>query len=161
MATVLGVACAVFTGKLKNARTDGCVYLGLGGREFALDAPRPTDDFEFGSQFTYIFGAVQKAKLLATTQTKVTHPWNDVATGFVLDSVELRDLPKYIRFEPEDGDDEWHLAYADVRIFFDEVKDGRKMSSVLAFRVPEKRFTGLWLSQVSGKVAHLTQEFTP
>ena len=78
----------IVTGNRAGAGTDGEVYAGICGREFYLDSA--VDDFEQGSDRTYTLGLGANINYAG-----YNHPRSPQ-----LDTVDLDDFPKYIRFEP-------------------------------------------------------------
>jgi hypothetical protein len=93
------------TARVDGAGTDGDVYLGFCGREFYVDSEdEDFDDFESGDIRTYIFG----------DGANVIQPdLNDPREPQLL-SENIDRFPVYIRFEPEDRDDNWRLQRAVV-----------------------------------------------
>lgn len=160
MGRVVGIACIIHTGAVAHARTDGNVYLGLGGREFGLDSPS-LNDFEFGSQFIYLLGSASGYKIPGQFSVKVAQrDRNDPGLGFPIDTEAVLNLPRYIRFEPEDSDDEWNLTYAEARVHIEEERLSR---TILRFSVPvfvdakKNTFIDLWLGNQTGKIAYLSR----
>src|SRR6185436_1829906 len=87
--------------------TNGRVYLGVGGREFRLD--NSGNDFAANtSAQTFILG--YGASILNAVD-------NDPRSPYPLVTEILDKYPKYIRFEPENDDDIWNLAFVKVSIF--------------------------------------------
>jgi hypothetical protein len=150
MANVTGILCQVITGNVSGAGTDGSVYLGLGGREFRMDSTK--DDFERGSWREYIMGAAPHEPNLPPPQIRVNNPdKNDPRQGFPLDSANLTRTPVYIRFEPENSDDNWNLKFAAALVYGEG-------TFFVAYLVPQV-FDNLWLGTGSGKVVYLIEEF--
>lgn len=145
MVQITRIRCDIATGKLSGAGTDGSVYLGVAGREFRLDST--ADDYERDSVRRYTLG-----ELVTPFSTDgVNNPQlNDPNLGFPLDTENLDRLPKYIRFEPEGSDDRWHVRSVTVSVIHDHL--------VAAVYTTPRNFEGLWLSNLSGKVLHLTNE---
>jgi hypothetical protein len=146
MANVIGIMCEIKTEEVEKARTDGNVYLGLGGREFGLDSEE--DDFEWADSPTFVLGkdfdpsAINKRQVIQPT-------WNDPSDGYPLDMGRLDDFPVYVRFEPDDSDDEWCLSMVHVNV---RDVDGDTVS----YGTPEG-FHHLWLSDDSGKILYLVK----
>jgi hypothetical protein len=150
MAKITGILCQVITGNVSGAGTDGNVYLGLGGREFRLDSTK--DDFERASWREYIMGAGPVEPNLPPPQIRVSNlDKNDPRKGFPLDTANLTRAPVYIRFEPENSDDNWNLKSA-VALVYAEGK------FLVGYLVPSV-FDNLWLGTGSGKVVYLIDEF--
>ena len=148
MAQVSGVLCQVITGRLSGAGTDGSVYLGLGGREFRMDST--ADDYEQGSWREYILGKPpipfeSPPQILVNNKDK-----NDPRKGVSLDTLDIDRTPVYIRFEPEDENDNWNLSFVAVLVYTDKF--------AIAYTPPE-RFDNLWLGQAFGKILYLTFEW--
>jgi len=150
MANITGILCQVITGNVSGAGTDGSVYLGLGGREFRMDSTK--DDFERGSWREYIMGAGPLEPNLPPPQIRVNNPdKNDPREGFPLDTANLTRAPVYIRFEPENSDDNWNLKFAAALVY----AEGKFFAGYLVPLV----FDNLWLGTGSGKVVYLIDEF--
>jgi serine protease len=98
------------TGNMNRAGTNGRVYLGIGGREFRLD--QPGNQFEQGDADNFIIGAgsnIENASI------------NDLPTSAKIESPIIRHLdillfPKYIRFDPNDSDDNWNVEKVEVEV---------------------------------------------
>jgi hypothetical protein len=150
MANITGILCQVLTGNVSGAGTDGNVYLGVAGREFRLDSSK--DDFERKSWREYIMGAGPLEPNLPAPQIRVTNPdKNDPRKGFPLDTDNLNRAPVYIRFEPENSDDNWNLKFAAALVY----ADGKFFAGYLVPQV----FDNLWLGTGSGKVVYLIDQF--
>lgn len=76
---------------------------------------------------------------------------NDPRKGFPLDTANLSRAPVYIRFEPENSDDNWNLKFAAALVYAEG-----KFS--VGYLVPVV-FDNLWLGTGSGKVVYLIDEF--
>jgi len=149
MAQVTGILCQVITGKQSGAGTDGRIFLGLGGREFRLDSSR--DDYERGSWREYICGQAPLEPTLPPPQIRVEKKeWNDPREGMIIEVSDVVKLPKYLRFEPKSGDDNWNLAFAAALVYAPQF--------AAAYFAPAD-FKSLWLGDSSGKVLHLTDEY--
>jgi hypothetical protein len=92
------------TGNASGASSDGDVYLGLGGREFFLDTS--ADDFQSGSSRGYVLGSGSNVLNAA-----VNDPRKENLQVEAVDS-----LPVYIRFQPQNRDDNWQLQRAVVTL---------------------------------------------
>jgi len=150
MAKITGILCQVITGNVSGAGTDGSVYLGLGGREFRMDSTK--DDFERRSSREYIMGAGPLEPNLPPPQIRVNNPdKNDPRKGFPLDTANLTRAPVYIRFEPENSDDNWNLKFAAALVY----AEGKFL---VGYLVPPV-FDNLLLGTGSGKVVYLIDEF--
>ena len=149
MPQVTGILCQVITGKQSGAGTDGRVYLGLGGREFRLDSSQ--DDYERGSWREYILGQGPNDPPSPPPEIQVQKSeWNDPREGMVIEVSDVVKLPKYIRFEPKGGDDNWNLAFAAALAYAPQF--------AAAYFAPAD-FQSLWMGDSSGKILHLTEEY--
>ena len=151
MAKISGILCQIITGDVDGAGTDGNVYLGLGGREFRLDST--ADDYERGSWREYILGAAPLEPNLPPPQIRVRNQSrNDPRDGFPLDTVNLNRTPVYIRFEPEESDDNWNLSFAAALVYTGS-------GQFVVGYTPPTDFDNLWLGQAMGKNLYLTDEW--
>ena len=99
----------VETGAIERAGTNGRVYLGICGREFRLD--KLGDQFRVGILDNFIIG----------TGSNIKNPngVNDIinsSNSYEIDTHILNIFPKYIRFEPQDNDDNWNVSRVELRI---------------------------------------------
>jgi hypothetical protein len=149
MAKITGFLCQIITGNVSKAGTDGTIYLGICGREFHLDSKE--NDYEKGSWREYVLGAAPHEPNLPPPEIRVLHPeYNDPRSpGFPLDSANLNRSPIYIRFEPENSDDEWNLATAVILVY---------TGSFLTAYMPPVGFDNIWLGKSMGKILFLTHE---
>ena len=104
MAAITQLRLRLVTGNRENAETDGDVFLGVAGREYNVDTQ--ADDFERGSDRTYIFG--EGATVLRSGENDPRSPWQT-------DTDDLRFSPIYIRFEPGEGGD-WNIERAELTV---------------------------------------------
>ena len=79
------------------------MYLGLGGREFSIDAAG--DDFERGAGREYILGDGANINNAAVNDPRHQQLFTETVANF----------PVYIRFQPRSLFDNWQLQRADVR----------------------------------------------
>ena len=92
------------TGGRSGAGTNGRVYLGLGGREFSIDAAG--DDFERGAAREYILGEGANINNAAVNDPRSQQLFTETVANF----------PVYIRFQPRSAFfDNWQLQREDVR----------------------------------------------
>ncbi|HEX2914419.1 MAG TPA: hypothetical protein VH186_26705 [Chloroflexia bacterium] len=138
MALITRIDLLLNTASVPGAGTDGFVYMGIGGREFQIDAAG--NDFEQGQNRLYIIG--QGSNLLDAPVNDPTNP--------ALDTNDLSKFPKYIRFEPTSGADEWILE--DVSI---TVNPGTTTQQVFRSPVVVGSTRKLHLSQKAGKFCYL------
>jgi hypothetical protein len=98
----------VETGAIERAGTNGRVYLGICGREFRLD--KLGDQFRVGILDNFIIG----------TGSNIKNPnVNDIinsSNSYEIDTNTLNIFPKYIRFEPQDNDDNWNVSRVELRV---------------------------------------------
>src|SRR5215813_2863948 len=135
MAKVTGILCQVLTSNIKNAGTDGRVYLGLGGREFRMDSSQ--DDYEQGSIREYIMGLGPLEPNLPPPQIRVSNASdNDPRFGMPIDTINLSKSPVYIRFEPVGDSPNWNLAFVAALVYAPQF--------VIAYLTPVD-FKSLWL----------------
>jgi hypothetical protein len=151
MAIITAINCMVRTSNINGAGASGRVFLGIAGREFRLLSKAKSGDFVRGKVRSYLMGDMLPASSL---QVSVSDPeWNDPRLGWPLDTGELGRTPKYIRFEPLAGDDNWNLAHAAVFVF-------KGSEEFVTLYQTARDLQNLWLGKRSGMVAHLTQEFS-
>jgi hypothetical protein len=128
------------TANIKDAGTDGDVFLGIGGREFNLD--NSYDDRKKGAKDDYQIGPLG--------QSKVNNPENNNTTSPQIQTEDIDKFPVYIRFEPHGSGPDWCLEYAKmwtVSVSPDQTeKEGR---------VYESKPTKLWLGTKHGKFVFL------
>ena len=108
MAAITRIELRVVTGDRTDAGTDGAVFLGLGGREFNVDSRGEVNDFERGSDRTYIFGS--GATVNRPEENDPRSPWQ-------IDSNDVGRVPRYIRFEPGPGGD-WNVERLELGVIF-------------------------------------------
>jgi len=119
-----------------GAGTDGDVFLGLAGREFTIDTT--ADDFERGDARTYRLGDGANVRNAAVNDPR--------SPALQVESIDR--FPAYVRFQPQNRSDNWHLTRASVTVnggLFPMWDTAEHLSP----RV------GLWLGVRSGLVAHL------
>ncbi|MDJ0904299.1 MAG: hypothetical protein QNJ55_36510 [Xenococcus sp. MO_188.B8] len=138
MANITRIDARVLTGTKSGAGTDGRVYIAVGGREFRLDSS--IDDFEAGSDRTYILGAGSNVNNAA---------FNDPRNP-QLDSDDLDEFPVYIRFEPTGDNADWNVEqlFVTVNPGPTEIRFGNPMLN----GGPD-----LWLGQSRGEFIYLTR----
>lgn len=103
MARINRIDVFVETGDITFAGTNGRVYVGVGGREFALDAIG--NDFLRFTSFTYVIGDGDNLK---------PQIGNNLIQ--VVDTEDAILLPCYIRFVPKRNVDKWELDTARVTL---------------------------------------------
>lgn len=142
MALITQIQLRLKTAAAEGTGTDGDVFLGIAGREFYIDEDR--DDFENKDDHTYILG--DSASILHAE-------FNDPRTE-QLDTEDVYKFPAYIRFEPEDRDDNWLLNIVQVTVNPgpDQIFLTRRVPSDPLGRI------GIWLGQRRGKILYLEPE---
>jgi hypothetical protein len=110
MSAIQKFSVRIKTGNRSEAGTDGDVLIGLCGREFYMDTAR--DDFERGRDQTFHFGD-------PTNVTDAEH--NDPRSPLQIFTEDIDLQPAYIRFAPEDHDDNWNLEFVHVSVNDGEV----------------------------------------
>jgi len=120
-----------------GAGTDGDVYLGICGREFYLDTDR--DNFEGVDQFVLGEGSNVKYAQLNDPRTQQ------------LDTDDADRYPVYIRFAPQNRDDNWRLERAFVLLSDDSNEPDWEWRPDGALSPMEP----IWLGTHAGLVVHL------
>lgn len=138
MAQINSIQLHIQTGNLSGAGTDGDIYLGLGGREFAVDTTK--DDFERAAARVYTLGEGADIRNAAENDPRDPQLFTE----------RVADFPVYIRFQPRSRDDNWQLQRADVRFNESLHIDWDTVGFIV--NDPEK---GIWLGVRSGLVVHL------
>ncbi len=133
MADLTKIEVHINTSDIEDAGTDGSVYLGICGREFRCDTS--ADDFERGSNRTYIFGESANVRNAASNDPRKPR--------LILEDVDR--FPVYIRFEQDGGGGHWNLEMATVHL------------NGTIFQQYEIRLEreGLWLGKNSGAYIYL------
>jgi hypothetical protein len=143
MADITQIQLRLKTPNGEGVGTDGDVFLGIAGREFYIDEDR--DDFEKRDDHTYILG--DSASILHAE-------FNDPRTQHLVTDDVLK-FPAYIRFEPENRDDNWLLNIVQVT-----VNPGPNQIFLTRRRHSDpgdERFS-IWLGQRRGKILYLEIE---
>ncbi|MCE7980038.1 MAG: hypothetical protein DYG89_02500 [Caldilinea sp. CFX5] len=105
MAIITRIDVKIITGDRPGAETAGCVYLGIGGREFCLATAG--NDFARNSRQTFTLGE----------GANINHADdNDPRAPYALHTEELANFPVYIRFAPNDQNDQWNLESVEVHV---------------------------------------------
>ncbi len=138
MTALTAIRVTIMTEPDSGSGTDGRIYLGICGREFRCDTD--DDDFEPGSDRTYIFGE----------GSNIRRPdLNDPRQPALV--LEDRDLfPVYLRFDQADSDD-WFINQAWVYLNGNTRYDYSILLSS----------DGLWLGGDSGSFFHLHKLILP
>lgn len=134
MSAITRIDARIVTGNRTNAGTSGEVYLGICGREFRIQSPG--NDFKKGADRTYILGVGASVK----------NPTLNDPRSPSLDTDDLDNFPKYIRFDPAGANPKWNLEEIVVTI---NPGAGQRVFSAL------NADKNLWLGQKSGKFCFL------
>jgi hypothetical protein len=121
----------IYTADQDGAGTDGWVYIGLCGREFA--ARSVDEDFERGSNRDYIFGEGGNVQ-----SSRINNPRSPRIRAEDVDK-----FPVYIRWEPSGSNPGWLLE----KVYL-------KVEGTLVYSA-DFGTKGLCLQQESGKIAYL------
>ena len=143
MADITQIQLRLKTTNGEDVGTDGDVFLGLAGREFYIDEGR--DDFEAKDDYTYILG----------DSASILHAEFNDPREQQLDTNDVLKFPAYLRFEPEDRDDNWRLNIVQVTVNPgpDQIFLTRRVPSD-----PDVGRIGIWLGQRRGKTLYLEIE---
>ncbi|MFI6094739.1 hypothetical protein ACIA8G_04255 [Lentzea sp. NPDC051213] len=100
----------LWTSLREGSSTDGRVYLGLAGREYAVNAQGNFNDFQPDADaVTYVFGDGANVDRRED---------NDPRTPWQTDAADITRCPKYLRFAPLGNDDNWDVERADLTVWF-------------------------------------------
>jgi hypothetical protein len=145
MTKITNIDVLIQTGDREGAGTDGDVYAGVAGREFYLDTEG--DDFERGSRFFYRLGDRGEFN-----ERPLVNPGGNDPRKQELVAEEVDNYPIYIRFEPQDRDDNWNLELAVIGINrdVDRLYDSLEIAP-----------SGIWLGTRFGLVLHLGRYVEP
>ncbi len=148
MATITQIQLRLVTASDPEAGgPDGDVFLGIGGREFSVDAD--LDDTERRNDRTYIFGEGASVR-----EPKFNDPRNPQ-----LDTLNVSKFPTYIRFEPRSRAANWLLRLAEVIARSPEADE-------ICIEIGPVGAGPFWLGQTRGKLVYLwppepLRELTP
>jgi hypothetical protein len=140
MAAITKIEAYVLTASETEGGTDSYVYLGLGGREFALDST--ADDFQKGATQTFVLGA----------DGNVLNPATNDPRRPQLDTGELQLFPAYLRIEPSGAEPDWCLERAIVTV--NPGQDSRATYDFLSLAGTEGH-QKIWLGANHGTFLHL------
>lgn len=142
------ISVTIVTGNINAASTNGRVYLGIGGREFRLD--KPGDQFQRGNTDTFIIGDGSNIEFNDFNTLPSTGDNNSPRIEFE----NLTNYPAYLRFEPQDNEDNWNVE--DVKVQVIQYND-----NPLVATSNKKIFIDLegntWLGKRSGLFLHLDE----
>jgi Subtilase family len=131
----------VETGATEGAGTNGGVYLGICGREFQLD--KPGDQFRAGILDNFIIGIGSNIENPNGVNDIINSP-----NSCEIDTYLLNIFPKYIRFEPQDNDDNWNISRVELRVT-DDTNIVHKFDALLSNG-------SIWLGENSGLLLGLS-----
>lgn len=140
MAAITKVEAYVFTAENDGGGTDSYVYLGLGGREFALDTT--ADDFQKGATQTFVLGE----------DGNVVNPATNDPRRPQLDTSDLHLFPVYLRIEPSGSEPDWCVERAIVTV--NPGQDSLAKYDFLSLAGTEAH-QKIWLGASHGKALHL------
>jgi hypothetical protein len=98
MVAVNRIDVRIMTGDEPGAGSDGKYYFGIGGREFRLDIPG-SHDFQRSMDQIFTLGE----------GTNISDAGFNDPRAMQMQTENLPRYPKYIRFEPANVNDNWHL----------------------------------------------------
>jgi hypothetical protein len=148
MSHVGRISVRIVTGDINGASTNGKVYLGIGGREFRLD--KLGDQFQRGDIDTFIIGDGSNIE----SNDFNTLPDNGNNNSPRIEFENLTNYPAYIRFEPQDNDDNWNIEDVNVQII--QYNDD-PVSSTSNKKIFVDLEGNIWLGKRSGLFLHLDQ----
>jgi Subtilase family len=129
------------TGAIENAGTNGRVYLGICGREFRLD--KPGDQFRVEILDNFVIGIGSNIENPNGVNDIINSP-----NSYEIDTYLLNIFPKYIRFEPQDNDDNWNVSRVELRVT-DDTNIVHKFDALVSSG-------SIWLGENSGLLLGLT-----
>jgi hypothetical protein len=131
----------LWTGLEEGSGTDGRVYLGIAGREYAIKSQGSFRDFQpRADAVTYIFG--DGANIDRPQDNDPRRPWQT-------DASDTTRCPMYIRFAPNGSGDSWNLQRADVTVWFKGTDPGAVGQQIEFSRLASGPH--LWLGEQQGQ----------
>jgi hypothetical protein len=112
MVEITQINVIVKTGNINGAGTDGRVYLGIGGREFKLD--QPGNQFEKGDLDTFTIGIGSNIENTDDVNSLPAPTGNTNSPN--VEDTDIEFNPTYIRFDPNDSDDNWNVEKVQVQV---------------------------------------------
>jgi PLAT/LH2 domain len=112
MVEITQINVHVKTGNVNRGGTDGRVYLGIGGREFRLD--QPGNQFEQGDSNNFTIGTASNIENPDDVNSLPTPNGNMNSPN--IEDTDIEFNPKYIRFDPNDSDDNWDVEKVEVEV---------------------------------------------
>jgi hypothetical protein len=102
------IKLTVITGNVTGASTNGHIFLGIGGREFRLN--KSGNQFQKGDTDTFqIGGVIGPDSINNQNNSNDLPPLPGTINAPAIEYSTLDDYPTYIRFEPQDNDDNWNV----------------------------------------------------
>jgi len=131
----------LWTSLRPGSGTDGRVYLGIAGREYAVNSRGRFRDFQpQADAVTYTFG----------DGSNVDRPEdNDPRSPWQTDALDITRCPAYLRFAPRGHDDNWDLERADVTVWFIGTAPGSVRQEIHLSRLGSGPH--LWLGEQRGQ----------
>jgi hypothetical protein len=131
----------LWTSTRAGSSTDGRVYLGIAGREYAVNRQGNFNDFQGSpNPVTYIFGE----------GSNVDRPQdNDPRSPWQTDAFDITRCPLYMRFAPTGDDDNWDIERADLTVTFQGTTAGSTEQQVQFSRLGSGPH--LWLGVQRGQ----------
>lgn len=117
---IVQIELRLWTSNSLNSSTAGRVYFGATGREFAVKSDKNSgEDFKYHPEGSvFIFGETTQSD--GKSATVALPAYNDPARGFPTQFAEITQYPMYIRLDPSNSDDNWHLHRADSIIRYEQ-----------------------------------------
>lgn len=97
------------TTHLAGSTTNGHVYLGIAGREYAVRLRKGHDFQPSAAAVSYIFG--EDANVMREEDNDPRTPWQT-------DANNISWCPLYLRFTPQGDDDNWNIDLAELIVRF-------------------------------------------
>jgi len=140
------ITVTISTGDLDGASTNGRVYLGIGGREFRID--KPGNQFQKGDTDFFTIGDGSNIEFSDFNNLPIIGDNNSPRIEFET----LSNYPVYIRFEPQDNEDNWNVE--DVKVQVTQYNDDPLVAT------SNKRMfidlgSNIWLGKRSGLFLYL------
>ena len=110
MVEIKQIIVKIKTGDVSAAGTEGKIYLGIGGREFRVD--KPGNQFQRNNLDTFTIGL----------GSDIENPeFNDLPSSAnnnlpTVRHLEIITYPKYIRFSPNNDNDNWNVQHVQVEV---------------------------------------------
>jgi PLAT/LH2 domain len=148
MTQIVQIKVEIKTGNESTAGTNGKVFLGIGGREFRLDKPgnqfqkNHTDTFTINSTNSDIENP-ERNSLPNIGNANSPRIENKVGITF--------NFPVYLRFDPNDNDDDWNIERVKVRVI-------GGLNSTFIYPNDILKDGNIWLGNKSGLFLGLRQQ---